>query len=551
MDRLTGGILAHIDAHPTDFGAYRDLMSLQADLRRTGGDSHDALLGCRRAISRAIRAGWADASQLEWLGGSALRDALTYDARYDLDAYMQAMEYDRAPESRLWLPRRRCLWRLCEELQWLEGDPDAEFLSVSMPPRTGKSSTCSMAMTWHLGRDPMHSNLMTAHSDSLTQHFYEQCLQFVTDPAYRFSECFPESPLVWRSARQEAFSLRSRGAYPSCTCRSVEGTLTGAVEVGEGGWLYADDLVKDLEEAMSPRRLQAKWEAYVNQCYDRRKVGARQLMVGTRWDVSDPIGRMASLHEGEPGYHVLTIPATDPQTGESNFDYLYGVGFDRRYYADMRRTTDRATYAAKYEGSPMVRQGQLYSPDALERFVDLPAGEPSRVVAVVDTKGAGEDYCAMPVAAQWPGSGRWYVVDFLCDNSSPATVNERLAQCIARNGVQQVRFESNAAGGKVADDVSALLRERGHLCAVQKKYTHSNKETRILASSPWVLENCVFRDPSTYAEGSDYAVAMSQMCSFVLDGKNQHDDAPDAMSMLADLLSTRARARARAVRRPF
>ena len=378
-------------------GTYRDLMAL---VREPGMATHGALLGARSALSRAIGGGWATSAELEWLVG-ALRDALTLDAPNDLDAYMQAMEFDRSPEGRLWLPRRGRLMRLCRDLQWFETDPGAEFLSVSMPPRTGKSSICSMAMTWHLGRDPMHSNLMTAHSDKLTKHFYQQCLQFVSDQEYRFAECFPDAPLVWQSGEDEAFSLRRRGAYPSCTCRSVEGTLTGAVEVGEGGWLYADDLVKDLEEAMSPRRLQSKWEAYVNQCYDRRKRGARQLMVGTRWDVADPIGRMVALHEGEPGFRVLTIPALDPETGESNFDYLYGVGFDRHYYLDMRRTTDEATYAAKYDGDPFVRQGQLYSPDALERYLALPDGEPSRVVAVVDTKGAGSDYQACPVAAKW------------------------------------------------------------------------------------------------------------------------------------------------------
>lgn len=554
MEVASRNILAYIQAHPRDVGAYRDLMAVQADAWKKHTSEHESLVEARRALSSAIRSmnteHWATADQMDAMGGW-LRDALTYDAQFDFDAYMQAMEFDRSPDSRLWLPRRTKLMKLYQEIQWLETEEGAEFLSVSMPPRTGKSSTCSGAMTWHLGRNPLCSNLMTAHSDKLTKHFYQQCLQFVSDPEYRFKEIFPDSPLVWQSSEDEAFSLRKRGAYPSCTCRSVEGTLTGAVEVGEGGWLYGDDLVKDLEEAMSPRRLQGKWEAYVNQCYDRRKKGAKQLMVGTRWDVNDPIGRMTALHEGESGFHVLTIPALDPNTGESNFDYLYGVGFDRHYYLDMQRTTDPATYAAKYDGQPFVRQGQLYNPDELERYMSLPSGEPNKVMAVVDTKGTGKDYCAMPIAAQWKDSPKWFIIGFMCDNSNPVLVNRKLADFIEKYGVKQVRFESNAAGGKVADDVDALLKEDGYLCSVQKKYTGSNKETRILASSQWVLENCLFQDPSLYAQGSDYAIAMNQMCSYVLDGKNTHDDAPDALSMLAEMLSTSKRARARAVKRPF
>ena len=313
MEELTAGIISAIDARPRDLGAYRDLMALQRDKHLKDASDHSELLECRRVISAAIGGGWADADGLEFLG-RALRDALTWDGPFDFDAFAQAMEFDRDPEQRLWLPRRKCLWRLYRELQWFETDPEAEFLSVSMPPRTGKSSTCSLGMVWHLGRDPMHANLMVGHSDTLSQHFYDQCLEFVSDPMYRFTEVFPDSPLVHKSALNESFSLRRKNPYPSCTCRSISGTLTGAVEVGEGGWLYADDLVKDLEEATSPRRLEAKWEAYVNQCYDRRKTGAKQLMVGTRWDIKDPIGRMTDLHRGESGFRTLTIPALDPKT---------------------------------------------------------------------------------------------------------------------------------------------------------------------------------------------------------------------------------------------
>ena len=408
-----------------------------------------------------------------------------------------------------------------------------------------------MAFTWHMGRDPKPSNLMTAHSDALTQHFYEQLLEFISDPRYRYRDIFPDSPLVWQSAEYEAFSLREKNSYPTCTCRSVSGTLTGAVEVGEGGWLGADDLIKELEEALSPRRLQVKWEKFVNQCYDRRKKGSKVLMIGTRWAVEDPIGRMLSLHEGEPGFHELTIPALDPATGESNFDYLYGLGFDRRYYLDMMRTTDSATYEAKYNGRPIKREGQLFAPDNLDRYLTVPAGDPSQVVAAVDTKGTGTDYEAMPVLAQWDGNPKWFLVDCICDNGTPDVVNRRVADCIARNGVMRARFESNNGGDKYAQDVADMLSGIGHLCSVEKKRTSSNKATRILAAQSWIQENVVFPDRAAYSPNGDMRRFMEQLTGYVLDGKNPHDDAPDSLSMAADMLTRRRRATARATARRF
>lgn len=547
---IAESIISYIARKPRDMGAYGDLMSSLRQETRDGSPSHAHCQGAIRAIQRAVKSGAMTARQLEELW-AMLRDALTLDSPMDFDSFAQAMEFDRQPQSRLWLPRRKCLWRLYRELQWFETDAEAEFLSVSMPPRTGKSSVAGLFMTWHMGRHPRPSNLMTAHSDKLTKHFYTQELMYVSSPEYRFKDIFPDSQLVWQSSEDEAFSLKQKLSYPTCTCRSVEGTLTGAVEVGEGGILYSDDLIKDLEEALSPRRLDAKWDAYINQCYDRRKMGSKQLMIGTRWDVDDPIGRMTRLHDGEPGYHVLTIPAIDPDTGLSNFGYQFGVGFDATYYMDMRRTTDSATYAAKYDGKPQVREGQLFSPDSLERYLQLPQGEPSAVVAVVDTKGVGSDYAAMPVAMKWDGSPKWFITDVICDNGTPEAVNRRVANLIASAHVQRVRFESNSAGGKVADDIAAMLSGMGALCSVEKKYTMSNKETRILAASPWIIANCIFRDVSLYDSQSDYQRFMDQLCGFVLDGKNVHDDAPDSMSMLADMLTKSVKAKAKAVRRPW
>lgn len=548
---LVESICVYIDSHPRDVGAYADASAAVSQSSEDGAIDHSGNQLVLSRLTDAIRGGWASAQQLETLGG-CYRSVITVDARVDFDSFAQAMELDRDPKSRLWLPRRSRLWRLYRELQWFETDPKAEFLSVSMPPRTAKSSTCCMGMAWHSGRDPLHSNLVVAHSDALTDHFYNQVLEFITDPRYRFSEIFPEAPLVEKSAEYESLTLGQRRSYPSITCRSISGTLTGAVEVGEGGWLYADDLVKDIEEARSPTRLQKKWDNYVNQCYDRRKTGAKQLMVGTRWDVNDPIGRMSRLHEGEEGFHTLVIPALDPKTGESNFEYEYGVGFSTAYYIDMKRTTDSATYAAKYDGDPIVREGQLFPPDSLERYLSLPDENPTRTVAVVDTKGVGTDYCAMPVAMQFPSvPGKWFIADALCDNSVPKVVNRRVASMIASHGVQVARFESNSAGGTVADSIQKALTAMGALCSVQKKYTMSNKETRILAASPWIINNCVFRDPSLYDSNSDYGRFMSQVTGFVLDGKNVHDDAPDSLSMLADMLAKSVKAKATPVKRPF
>ena len=559
-DRTTGAILAHIGANPRDVGAYSDLVAWLTELRRRGGPDLDAGREGRDLLAVAPRGGWATVEQMERLL-QCLRSLLILDAPDDLDCFMQAMEFDREPRRRFWLPRRHRLWRMCQELQRLELDPDARGLLIASPPRVGKSTASGFAMAWHMGRNPYAANLMVSYSDTICMHFFDQATQLAgyvesqgrkankVRSEYNYAEIFPDSLVFDRSAQYETLTLGGQQAYPTLTCRSIGGTLTGATEVGEGGWLYADDLVKDLEQAMSPARLEKLWQQYVNQAYDRRKEGAKLLNVGTIWDVADPQMRMMAAPEGDPAYRTLVIPALDPETGESNFEYLYGLGFSREYFADMRRMTDEATWAAKYEGRPHSRKGLLFPADQLQRYLTLPDGDPDATVAVCDTKDRGEDFLVLLVAQRW--SGRWFLTDCVCDNGNPDQLRARVVAKLMEVGVQACTFESNSAGGRFAKDVADMLRERQALCAVTTKFTSSNKETRILAASPWVLNELAFRDPSLYSPSDDYGRLMSQVVGYTLEGRVPHDDGPDALAMLADALSVRPRSKARVVQRPF
>ena len=154
---------------------------------------------------------------------------------------------------------------------------------------------------------------------------------------------------------------RSR-RFSTLTCRSIGGTLTGAVEVAK--CLYCDDLIEDLEESLNPQRLQNKYDAYANQLKDRMKEGAYQVMIGTRWAVTDVQGRIKDQYEGNPRYRFRVLPALD-ENDESNFDYPYGIGFSTEYYMDMKASIDDATWCAKYMGKPYVREGLLFPKEDL------------------------------------------------------------------------------------------------------------------------------------------------------------------------------------------
>lgn len=488
---------------------------------------------------------------------SAMEDMLMLDAPHDLDAFMQAMEWDREPSKRFYLPRRHVLWPIVSDLQDLE-DGRIRFLSISLPPRVGKSTTGCFFMAWRMGRHPEDANLMSGHSDKLTASFYREVLSLVTDEQYRYARIFPDAPLVATNAQDETISLVRKGRFPSLTCRSVIGTLTGAVEVGRRGCLYCDDMVEDYEQALSENRMDHLYEAYLNQLKDRKLDGAAEVHVGTRWVPNDIIGRIEAEHADDPSYRFVSIPALDVSKastahpyGESNFVYQHGLGFSTEYYEDMRDSLVSAgaedSWDAKYMCKPFWKEGRLFTADDLQWYDELPEGEPDAVIAVCDTKTRGPDYCVQPIGYVY--GGRHYIHSVICDDGLMEGIVGRLVEDLVANGVDMARYESNVAGGVIARQVEDSCRERGLAIEVSTRYTTQNKETRILADSGWVKQNCLFRSDAD--RGRDYDVFINQLMSYSAKGRNLHDDAADAMSMYRRFASSGVSAQAECMARPW
>ena len=108
------------------------------------------------------------------------------------------------------------------------------------------------------------------------------------------------------------------------------------------------------------------------------------------------------------------------------------------------------------------------------------------------------------------------------------------------NKVQIARFESNNGGKLFAKGIEKEVPNT----AFYWKQTTSNKETRILTDAYWIKKHIVFRypydkekHPNGYKEGSDYDLFIQQITSFVKGKKDQHDDAPDSLSMLRRLIA--------------
>lgn len=386
-------------------------------------------------------------------------------------------------------------------------------------------------MTWIMGRNPDAASVMSGHSDKLTDGFYRELLSILNDKeTYLWADVFPDVKVVDTSAKNETIDLVKKKRFPTMTCRSIGGTLTGAVEIGTGGVLYCDDLIEDLEESLNPLRLQAKYDAYLNQLKDRKKLGALELMVGTRWNVFDPLGRIQEQYADNEKYRFRVIPALNDEN-ESNFNYKFSLGFDTAYYIDMKESIDDATWNAKYMGTPYIREGLLFPEDELLMYNGvLPDGEPERLAAC-DVAWGGGDSVAMPIAYKF--GENVYIHDVVFNQGDKEVTYPVVIGRSRQHQLHHARFEANNGGAEYAAHVDDELRKNGYRMNItsRKAPNTQSKLARIIQFAPDIKKFYFLDDKH---RSKEYRSFMKEVTTFVQTGKNQHDDACDSLAMLAD-----------------
>lgn len=535
-------LINKIERNRKDVNLYKAFPDLAAEER----DEHTAL---QKAIQITMKQRIRFAEDEQYDEAQELNRVLytlyKQDAWHSLDSFMIAMEWNRDPETRFWLPRRKILKDHCEALQDLS-ERKINELFLSQPPRTGKTTLVMFFVLREMGiHNGDTANLYCSYSAMLTTAFYNGVLELINDPEYNFADIFPECPLVSTNSLNTTINLRRRKRYASLTCRSLQGTLNGATDAS-GGVIIADDLISGIEEAMSPLRLEKAWTAVDNDLIPRGKENTAYLWIGTRWSVQDPIGIRLDLLKTNPKYkdrkwREITIPALDPE-GHSNFEYEYGVGFSTDYFVRRRASfeakQDEASWYAQYMNDPIEREGRIFNSSDL-RFYNgnLPKDRiPVRIFTAVDPAYGGGDSVAAPICYQYENNDI-FIVDVVFDKRTKEVTIPLLAQTIKKHKVQSIRVEATKSTIQYAEELEKELKNIGYPLLVEKKPapTTETKLNRILSKMPEIKKYFIFRNSNN--RDKIYESFMQEVYQFkVTQGKHIHDDAPDSLSMAADMV---------------
>lgn len=478
----------------------------------------------------------------------------------DYEAFCIALEWNRPIHKQFYLPRAKLLKKhgVIQGIQDLIDDK-LDLLVLNLPPRIGKTTVGLFLQVLLGGMCPEESILAAGHSVGLIQSFYNEIINIITGEEYRYHEIFPNNSIVNKSAEYLYLDLNREKRFHTYNYVSIEAGGTGKVQAER--LLYCDDLVKDVEQANNPDRLEKLYHNYTGTIKDRKiqrlcKDGVYrpcpEIHINTPWSLHDVTSRVVenAREDDMSRVRIISVPCYD-ENGESNFMYDYGKGFNAKYYRDMEIAEDPVIFSAKYLMKPIERDGLVFSKDNVSYYNELPMEEPDRVVAYADVSHGGNDYFSMPIGYVY--GNEVYVEKVLFRNKFGGDdyIRPLVKSYVVDNKVTKLGVEKNNGGDFFSTLVSQDLKDLNYHCNITTHNAPTNKRKldRILACQNEIKgianeNNTVrlyFKNPDLIKGDKEYQEAMRQLFSWNQNPSfqnKQHDDFPDSLSgMITNVLN--------------
>ncbi|MGX2944209.1 phage terminase large subunit [Enterococcus alishanensis] len=420
-------------------------------------------------------------------------------------------------------PNRTYLVDLCDELQGFLHDEKHDVLVINEPPRHGKSRTAGKFVEWVLGNDKTKKVMTGSYNETLSTVFSKNVRNTIQEikadeDRVVFKDIFSATSIKQGDGAMNLWSLD--GGYNNYLATSPTGTATGfGADI-----ILIDDLIKNAEEANNAMVLEKHWEWFVNTMLSRLETGGKIIIIMTRWHSDDLAGKaLRELPKSEYRVKHVSAKAYNEKTGKMLCDDI----LSKKEYFRKVNAMGADIASANYQQEPIDIKGRLYSDfKTYERRSAY-----KKIWAYCDTADTGKDYLCSIVWGE-TNEGRCEVIDVVYTQEPMEYTESAVANQFINNRVNKARIERNNGGRSFARSVRDKIKGKA-ATAVEDFYQSSNKEARIYSNSAWIEQN-VFFPEDWRSRWPDYYEAMN---TYQREGKNKHDDAPDATTGIAETMS--------------
>lgn len=424
---------------------------------------------------------------------------------------------------------RQYLVDLCNELQnFYEGDDNV--LIINEPPRHGKSRTAGLFVEWVLGKNKNEKIMTGSYNETLSTMFSKNVRNSIQEEKadkYKavFSDVFPGVKIKRGDGAMNLWSLE--GGYNNYLATSPTGTATGF----GASLLIIDDLIKSSLEANNAAVLEKHWEWFTNTMLSRLEEGGKIIVIMTRWHSEDLAGKVLKwCKEKNKKYkHVSMKAIVDNEQQEM----LCSEVLSYESAMDKKSVMGADIFSANYQQEPIDIKGKLYS--KFKTYDKLPIDDKGNslftgIHSYGDTADEGLDYLCNIIYGIYNNEA--YILDVIYTQEPMEVTEDLVAKALYEFEVNRSVIESNNGGKGFARSVERILKDKYKSNKTRVKWFHQsqNKIARILSNSTWVMDHIYY--PKNWKDKwPEYYEAMNK---YQREGKNAHDDAPDATTGIAE-----------------
>ena len=418
--------------------------------------------------------------------------------------------------------RKEYLKDLCNQLQSFI-DSNKKILVINMPPRFGKSYTATLFVQWLLGRNNKLKIMTGSYNETLSSTFAKQVRDMIateqTQGVTVYRDIFPDTKIKYGEASMNKWALEG-SQVANYLATSPTGTATGF----GADLIVIDDLIKNSEEAYNSNVLEKHIDWFTNTMLSRTEKGFKLIIIMTRWASNDLAGFILSNYDDvvHINYKAINDDGTPLDEGTLSLE---------DFEFKTKNMAKEIVYA-NYQQEPIDIKGRLYS--EFKTYVDLPKEKIVKISAYCDTADTGDDFLCNIIYADCKDSA--YILDVIYTKEAMEITEPLVAEAYKKFNVNVADIESNNGGRAFARNIERITRDKGNYKTVVKWFHQSgNKIARILSNSAWVNNN-IYMPIDWKNKWSEFA---KDIISYQKEGKNKHDDGPDALTGVAEKVINR------------
>lgn len=400
-----------------------------------------------------------------------------------------------------------------------------------------------------MGRFPNSMVIMTSYGDVLPRKFGRRARAIVQQPIYeRIFDC----KLSEESSAADEWALTNGSEWMAA------GILTGITGNRADGVIW-DDLIKGREQADSDVTRNKTWDAYLDDLLTRKKPGAWEVAVTTRWHEDDPAGRILPFnYNGESGWirgrdgndwYVLCIPAEcerhDDPLKRKIGEFIWPEWFPKGFFDPFKRNA--RSWASLYQQRPAPESGDFFKAEWLLPYEkkSMPARDTLRIYGASDyavTKNDG-DY-TVHIVVGIDATNRIWVLDLWRGQESPDVWVETFCDLVKQWKPIGWAEESGQIKSAVGPLIHKRLMERQLYIA--RTAFPSRREKRVRAQS--IRGRMAMLGLYVPIDAPWYADFKNELMVF---DNGRTDDQVDALSLIGQVLDKMQPGAAAQVEKPL